>query len=207
MNKQNKVNKKDYYRILLSETIPSEVPFIFSNDGFYKNCILYEKSNYHPIELFQIIVISEQEDKSTIPLTYKIRKDAFSLRSLSLMHPYSQWKYIDFYSNYSGIICFHCSRSKASLRSPQKIGSSFYVKNENENIKKYKIDSIDTEDEDKTIKHPSSYFAYRGVNRLHKFFDSSKYLKLEKKYSSMWMIDIAKCFDSIYTHTVSWAVK
>ncbi len=207
MNKQNRVNKSDSHRILLSETIPSEVPIIFSNDGFYRNCLLSQKNNYYPKDLFDYIVIGEQENKSTIPLSYKIKKDSYSLRTLSLMHPYSQWRFIGFYREYSGVICFHCSKSKASLRSPQKIGSSFYVKNKNENIKRYKLDSIDTEEEDKTIKHPSSYFAYRGVNRLHKFFDSSDYLKFEKKYSSMWMIDISKCFDSIYTHTIAWAVK
>lgn len=30
-----KISKKDYSRVLVTETIPYETPLIFSNDGFY----------------------------------------------------------------------------------------------------------------------------------------------------------------------------
>nr|WP_022667032.1 antiviral reverse transcriptase Drt3b [Desulfospira joergensenii] len=30
---------------------------------------------------------------------------------------------------------------------------------------------------------------------------------LERKYTSFWSLDISKCFDSLYTHSVTWALK
>ncbi|HBW2483674.1 TPA: RNA-directed DNA polymerase, partial [Klebsiella pneumoniae] len=30
---------------------------------------------------------------------------------------------------------------------------------------------------------------------------------LEKRFSIMWMLDVSHCFDSIYTHSISWALK
>lgn len=52
-----------------------------------------------------------------------------------------------------------------------------------------------------------SFFVYRDFNLLAKFFDSSHYLGLEKRFSRLRILDVSKCFYSIYTHSVSWAVK
>ncbi|GJM12144.1 MAG: hypothetical protein DHS20C12_05470 [Pseudohongiella sp.] len=37
------------------------------------------------------------------------------------------------------------------------------------------------------------------------FFGSDSYLRLEKQYRSMMMIDVTRCFDSIYSHAIGWA--
>jgi hypothetical protein len=206
MTKFNRINKSDYFRILLTETIPFEVPIIFTNEGFYRHFHAYKNENYPLKDIFESLICDES-DRSTTPVAYKIRKNAISLRTLSLIHPFAQNKFIEFYKKFSGIICYHCSNSQISLRSPHKIGSVFYVKSRLENTKKYKTDSIDTLKQDLHTKNSSSYFAYSGFDRLYKFFESEKYFKLEKKFSSMWIMDVAKCFDSIYTHTISWAVK
>ncbi|EKN4008304.1 RNA-directed DNA polymerase, partial [Yersinia enterocolitica] len=42
---------------------------------------------------------------------------------------------------------------------------------------------------------------------IHKLYDSNKYIELEKKFNKMWKLDVSTCFDSIYTHTISWAIK
>ncbi len=34
-----RLSRSDVYRTVLTDTIPFEVPIIFSNDGFYKNLI------------------------------------------------------------------------------------------------------------------------------------------------------------------------
>ena len=52
-----------------------------------------------------------------------------------------------------------------------------------------------------------SFFVYRDVNLLAKFFDSGSFLALEKRFSRLRMLDVSKCFHSIYTHSVTWAVK
>jgi hypothetical protein len=60
---------------------------------------------------------------------------------------------------------------------------------------------------DQLTKHAPSFFSYRGFDRLYKFFESRDYFDLEKHFSVMLSLDVSKCFDSIYTHTLSWAVK
>lgn len=204
MNKKGVVNKSDYNRVVLTETIPFEVPLIFSNDGFYNQLNQRLKDKIYLDDFFKTII---EKQKPTKPLNYKIRKDSNSLRTLSLLHPSAQVRFVGFYKEYDTIICYHCSQSLATIRAPQNIGCSYYISNKNENLKKYKLDSVDTEHEEKLLKHPSSYFSYKGYNRIHKFYDSNAYLNLEKKFTDMWLLDISKCFDSIYTHTMSWAVK
>ncbi len=34
-----------------------------------------------------------------------------------------------------------------------------------------------------------------------------EFINLEKKFDVFCSIDVAKCFDSIYTHSITWAVK
>jgi len=53
----------------------------------------------------------------------------------------------------------------------------------------------------------TSYFAYAGYSRLFQFFESRELLELERRYSHFTQLDIAACFDSIYSHSISWAVK
>ena len=204
--KKSNVNKADYSRVVLTETAPYEVPIIFSNEGFYKNCLRYIDQDDFLLGLFKKIV-DEPIKKHTIPLLYKIRKNEVSLRTLSILHPKSQWEMIEFYKQYSGLICYYCSVSQSSLRYPTKIGSTFFYQNENQNINKYKKFAVDTVDKDQKVKNPASYFSYGGYDRQYKFFNSKEFLSLETKYSIMWRLDVSKCFDSIYTHSLSWATK
>jgi hypothetical protein len=205
MNKPKKIRitKKDCNRIVLSETIPGELPIIFSNEGFYRHLISKNKCF-----VFNCIVDpSLQKDYFTIPFCYKVTKDESSLRELSLMHPFSQFRFIDFYSKYGKSICYYTSRSDTTLRAPKKIGSSYYYKNENDNLNKYKNRTIDTIEKEEYIKNPTSYFSYVGYRRKHDYFDSEEFLNYEKKYSLLWLLDVTKCFPSIYTHTITWAIK
>ena len=41
----------------------------------------------------------------------------------------------------------------------------------------------------------------------YKFFDSRDYFELELEFSILKTLDVSKCFDSIYTHCLSWAIK
>lgn len=55
--------------------------------------------------------------------------------------------------------------------------------------------------------HASSYFAYEPFNLLQRFFESKELLAIERRFSRCRRLDIAKCFDNIYTHSISWAIK
>lgn len=200
------IHRTDYSRALVTDTLPAEVPIIFSNDGFYKN---QNRRNLFSGDTKQILdlLLNASEKSYSVPYRYRITKDETSTRRLSLIHPRSQIEVCEFYQKYEELICYYNSQSKFSIRAPQKVGSSFFFTCSHAEKNKYKGTSIDTLQFEKRIRNPASYFSYKGFDRLYKFFDSPKFLRLEKKYSKMWFADVSKCFDSIYTHTLPWAVK
>lgn len=202
------IKKKDYCRVLVTETIPYETPLIFSNDGFYKICKDFTPSGSFASLIVSRLVHGEGSRKSyTIPYQYKIRKSSTDFRRLSVIHPISQWQMKNFYERYERLICHYCSTSKFSIRSPQRTASVFYYKNSWENIGKYKRGVVDEVTSDSKVKHSSSYFSYRGYDRLYKFYNSKLFLSLEKDFGVLKTLDVSKCFDSIYTHSLAWATK
>ncbi|EGJ5954460.1 RNA-directed DNA polymerase, partial [Escherichia coli] len=112
-----------------------------------------------------------------------------------------------FYNQFGSVITALCQKSQFSIRAPVKIANSFYLKNETYKDVSYKSVNIETLEKEIWSKHASSYFAYKGYDRIFKLFESEDYIALEKKFNTMWSLDIANCFDSIYTHTISWAIK
>lgn len=204
-----RLNKKDIYRALLTETTPGDVPIIFSNDGLYINSHGYrlghESTGHEIFKSFYEKIFFAGNSQSN-PYKYSIKKGEFSLRGLSLIHPRAQFNFTNFYNNYSDAIIYLCSLSQATIRTPYKVCNSYYRK-DIDKASKYKEIDIDTLENELFRKHASSFFSYRGYNRLYKLFDSNVYVLLEKKFSSFWMLDVANCFDSVYTHTISWAIK
>ncbi|UPT57536.1 antiviral reverse transcriptase Drt3b [Dickeya zeae] len=204
---KNKINKKDFFRVLVTETIPYETPIIYSNDGFYKNCIDV-KNNVIENDIFDFLIIGMKRKKNyTIPYQYKIRKNENEYRKLSILHPISQIEIKDFYKKYSGLICYFCTRSSFSIRSPNKVASTVYYSNHWDNIKKYKRESVNNIENDMLTRHSASFFSYGGYDRIYKFYNSFEFKNLERDFPFFWTLDVTKCFDSIYTHSISWAIK
>lgn len=217
-----KLDKKDYMRAVLTDTSPSDVPIIFSNDGFYINHHRAIKNKYKSFNIIDSLYTSlispshkngvntqvkiKEQSQQSYPMKYKIIKNENSLRTLSLIHPRSQKNYCKIYKDYADAITYLCGVGSFSIRRPLKVGSSFYDVDD-KSTNKYKEVNIETIEEDLKRKHASSFFSYSGFDRLYKFFNSKRYFDLEKRFSQMWVIDVANCFDTIYTHTISWAVK
>lgn len=200
------LRKSDFLRALLTDTAPYELPVIISNDGFYRNLAELETASQTLRELIRAFVING-EQHYTVPYRFNISKDQTSRRQLSLIHPKAQYKVADFYEKYDTLICYYCSLSPASIRRPAKVGSTFFFRSPKDETNRYKGNKVDTTDLEMFVRNPASFFSYAGVDRLHKFFSSSEFVRLEKKYPLMRLADISKCFSSIYTHSVSWAVK
>ena len=51
-----------------------------------------------------------------------------------------------------------------------------------------------------------SFFSYNKISNIFQFFESSTYHSCEQKYNKMASLDVSKCFDSIYTHSIAWSV-
>jgi Reverse transcriptase (RNA-dependent DNA polymerase) len=210
MNRINRIKKSDYNRILITETLPYETPIIFSNDGLYSRVTNIDTEDEVQKTFLQALVLSEGVPKntgSTTPYHYKIKKNSMEFRRLALLHPRSQWKVKCFYEKYEKLMLHYCSLSPASIRAPNNIAGSFYSKGAWENVNKYKNGGIALTAIDRYAKHTPSFFAYRGFDRLYKFFNSRDYFALEKRFEILLTLDVSKCFDSIYTHSLSWAVK
>lgn len=199
-----KINQNDKCRVLLSELLPYEVPILFSNEGFYSYFKEYGK-NHQPALITKILNFENNEYR--IAYSFDIKRGIEGKRTLSLIHPAIQIKFIEFYQKYDALIIHQCNKSPISLRYPYKIATHFYFKNlivpEQEEV------NINTKqnESDKDYIYSSYYFSYKKYNFLYKFYDSYEFLRLEKKFKHLLRFDIAKCFDSIYTHTISWAVK
>ena len=202
-----RVKKEDFARVLLTETCPYEVPVLFSNLGFYWHVRKYKDGKSNVGEVINHLFSGYDHSEYSIPLTYKIRKDEDSFRTLSLLHPSAQIRLVDFYQDFDQQILMECKKSLFSIRAPFKVASKYYLRNPNQNINKYRSQNIAGQADESRHRFLSSYFSYRGYTRLYKFFDSQEFVRLEQRFSSFWSLDISKCFDSIYTHSITWALK
>lgn len=208
--KKNLIKRSDYNRVLITETLPFETPIIFSNDGLYEQVNSLEQANDIQRILIQALVLGEGHPKtiySTVPYQYKVKKNSQEFRRLALLHPSSQWVIRNFYEKYEQLILHYCSISPASIRAPRRIAGSYYNKSAWENINQYKNGGVMIDTLDRYVKHTPSYFSYHGYDRLYKFFNSRDYFSLEKQFFVLMTLDVSKCFDSIYTHCLSWAIK
>ena len=189
------VKKGDYNRVLLSETAPIDVPVIFSNNWFYEHISEYELGNLSDFKrkIIEHLFVCKSPERDFIPIKYSILKKNGGMRHLGLLHPASQTQVIDLYRLFSDRIIHSCSKSSYSIRKPVAISSCYYIKRNKSHTSK--------------INQPSTFLSYGSYSKLSKFFDSKEFLMLERKFNHFWAIDISKFFDSIYTHSISWAIK
>lgn len=172
------IHKADHLRALVTDTLPGDIPIIISNDGFYRNMHRITRMSSAQREFVDSLLAPARP--YTEPYRYNIRRTDGSVRRISLMHPAGQLKIVDLYRDYAELICYYCRKSEASIRSPRKIGSVFFVRGYESQKNRLKKSGIDTVDIDTTVSNPASYFSYSGVDRAYKFFSSTDYVRLEK---------------------------
>ena len=211
-----KIDKHDYLRVMLTETLPYEVPITFLNEGLYFYLKEINESKKNSSEALssvrQFISIFFDYEDYTKPYNYRINKNSTSKRLLSVPHPTIQKKMTEFYQEYDSLITELCSKSPISLRAPFRIASRFYEKelvNYESKGNLGRVEAIETEKEgfENTSVYASSYFTYRKYNFLYKYYDSYESHRIEKKFEHLTRFDISKCFHNIYIPTLSWAVK
>lgn len=202
------LDPNDFNRALLSDTTPAELPIPIGNDGFYLNVRDWKNFDTFSKTIIETFVLPPKIGKqATEPLSYKIVKDAESLRKLGLPHPRAQLDVCNFYSRYDSLLTYYCNTSSFSIRRPVCTASKYYISGPLDASNELKFSAISTVEKDKFTKHPASFFAYAGYARLHNFLGSRLFDSLERKFHFMSSQDISKCFHSIYTHSVSWATR
>lgn len=196
-------NLDNPYRLLLSDVLPTEIPIILNNQGFYMR---YKDDT--PKDVLDNIFKNLSTNKSrrfTIPFTYKIPKNEQEVRYISIAHPFVQIDVAHFFKDYQGILIHLFQKGKlTSLRYPTKLSGYVYRQTRQEDKYKFKNKILLLEEDDLESKYFVSYFAYKYAY-VHQFYSSSEFLKLEKTFKYWWKADISNCFGSIYTHSVVWA--
>lgn len=151
--------------------------------------------------------INCKTDLMKIPFSFKISHKENDFRDLSIIHPKNQLDIIEFYNNYKDTILYYSNISQFSIRKPKKVAKYIYQKPKK--LKKEFGKEIDDKNdaESKTKYENLKHFFYiKEYSNIHKFYESYQYHQCEKKYNKLYKFDISKCFDSIYTHSIAWAL-
>ena len=204
-----KINKDDKARILLTELLPYELPMLFSNEGFYQ---IISNGNYFKFfdRINQLSKANGDRKKYGIPFNYDIRKNIEGeTRTLSVIHPYCQYYFIELYEKYDSLMLHLCSKSQFSLRRISKVAKFFYSPDFVYSEDSHKNADLEVEPEmlDVETKYLKSYFTYYPIDLIYKFYDRNEFQRLEQRFNYLMEFDISKCFYNIYTHSVTWAVK
>lgn len=139
----------------------------------------------------------------TIPFNFRVAHNLDG-RTLSVVHPRNQVAVASFYATHSALIIYHTSVSEISIRRPVSVSRYVYFKDKLHEERKDTVAGV--EEDDREYEQIGSYFVYQKYRNIHRFFESYKYHRSEKKYDAMVQLDVSKCFDSIYTHSLPWAV-
>lgn len=219
-------------RVLLSDVLPYELPFIFTNRYFYRflvrNEVCVKEGAIHwrtnidkgALELLAILLgedakilsnyglyrVGDKHEKKleTIPFTYSILHKPTKSRELSIIHPKNQIMVADFYERNKSLMLYYCGLDKFSLRHPSKVACFFYYRDKLHNtLIGRKKDSLELYFNE--YENLRTYFSYKRYNNIYKFYEDYRYQRAEKKFTKLQKFDIQSCFDSIYTHSIAWA--
>lgn len=199
-----KIDREEPNRVLLTEFLPYEVPMLFSNEGFYA----LVKEALHETIFDKIKSI--RKPSFTKPFNYEIpKKIGEGSRLMSLMNPITQLEFVDFYQKYDSLIEYYCQQSPFSLRKVDGIAKYSYASDlvftDDDTLKNAEAET--TRDDGLQSKVYKSYFKYKPIDLIYKFYDRFDYRRLEQRFTYLLKFDISKCFYNIYTHSVTWAVK
>lgn len=219
-------------RVLFSDVLPYECPIIFSNRYLYKFLAKYlwvgnvgkkdtqlkqtKRIDEEDPSAFAALLLGCYEHGKPIndlihrnsaifyPYQFNIAHKANKNRTLSIIHPYNQWQVVEFYEQYKYSILYLCNQSKYSLRKPHKIAQYFYYRDRlHRKLSGHESDKVELFfNEYENLK---TYFSYEKYSNIYKFYEDYRYQRAEKKFKYLVKFDLQSCFDSIYTHTISWA--
>jgi len=229
--KKKQVNTKKE-RVILSDVLPYEIPATFSNRqlshfliknriSIADNIISWDNASPGLETIIKLLFGFDQgkeivnrkielkgnKDLVTIPFRYKVLYKEKAFRELVVIHPKNQLLLIEFYEKYKETILYYCNISPFSIRKPHKVAKFTYY-NDRTHLKNlaYDHEHKSAEEFDKEYEYLQTFFAYKKYSNIYKFYESYEYHRCEKKYNKLFKFDIAKCFDSVYTHSLAWTL-
>lgn len=221
-------------RAILSDVLPYETPVIFSNRYFYEFLVKheisidgirlkfkrpndYDDNTFNAFKEYLKIIFDlsrpiypdyteiPDNEYRKMPFKYKILHKKDDFRELAIMHPINQLDVVGFYDQFSQLIIYYCKKSSFSIRKPDSVAKFTYFDDRlHETMVGDPTDPLELVG--KEYKHLKTYFSYQRYAHIHKFYEDYRYQRSETKFDKLFRFDISKCFDSIYTHSITWAI-
>jgi hypothetical protein len=141
----------------------------------------------------------------SIPFSFKMRHKEDDFRELSVCHPRNQLQLVEFYDTYKDLIVYHCGTSPFSIRRPCRVARTTFHKDKT-HYAGPSSDSVGVEVYEEEYESLKSFFVYENYSIIFKFYESPQFHRCEQKYNKLAKLDISRCFDSIYTHSLAWAL-
>ena len=104
------------------------------------------------------------------------------------------------------MILHYSDVSSFSIRKPFRVAKYTYFKDKLHLEKLAEPNDEILEVIDNEYENLKTFFSYKKYSNIHKFYESYQYHRAEKKYNRLFKFDVSKCFDSIYTHSILWAL-
>ncbi|MDM8011867.1 MAG: antiviral reverse transcriptase Drt3b [Parasphingorhabdus sp.] len=155
------------------------------------------------LHIRQIEVLTHR--RVTMPFQFQICHKSNSGRTLTVPHPLNQLAVAEFYNDHSDTIIYFAGLSDFSIRKPTEV-ARFSNFNDRLHEKLLNKEESGIEESGREYDQLGSFFVYKQYSNIFKFFESYSYHRAEKRFNAMAQIDVSKCFDSIYTHSLPWAV-
>lgn len=143
--------------------------------------------------------------RPTEPLKYEYSGNGTKTRTLSIMHPQNMLYGALFYSRFETQILVHTSRSSRSLRRPVALSTKDYAISPHGRSHQFKrLGHRELQGDEYRFIH--SYFRYEPFNYVARYFESETHTETGRNFRFLDHLDIAACFDSIYTHSIEWGL-
>lgn len=204
-------NQLDY---LITDTLPVELPELYSLHRFYQYLLEKEPANNLKSARQSLLKRKHKNEGkifngstwSTTPLKFKIQKNQNTTRTLSLIQPLSAiniYLFIDLYQkellallekNAIFSIRYHCNNSNLFYKA-KKNKTIEYIEHKSHHFKR------------DIIQQSGLYFKLKTSNSLTEFFNSVNWEIANHQFKFFAKTDYKSCFDSIYTHAYKWLVE
>lgn len=155
-----------------------------------------------------VFFVKTKKDFASLPsisFTFPISHKRNEFRHLSVIHPKGQIMAVDFYDKYKDLITYYSDLSPLSLRAAKRVAGCTYIDSKSL-MESFDKDDAPIEVEGQNYENLRSFFVYKKYKNVFEFYESQDHHWCEKRFNFLSKLDVARCFDSIYTHSMAWAV-
>lgn len=141
----------------------------------------------------------------SISFTFPISHKHNEFRHLSVIHPKGQILAVDFYDKYKDLLTYYSDLSPLSLRAAKRVAGCTYIDSKSL-MESFDKDDSEIEVDGQNYENLKSFFVYKKFKNIFEFYESQDHHWCEKRFNFLSKLDVTQCFDSIYTHSLAWAV-